>query len=84
MLLTALFQHSITPCFHLITLSARNSTDCGIVRPICLAAYDLAKGNDKGAERNIRSHYQLRSTVKRAYLMITYCVKPKIGAVVPK
>ena len=26
---------------HLITLSARKSTDCGIVRPICFAVFKL-------------------------------------------
>jgi hypothetical protein len=29
------------PCNHLMTLSARNSTDCGIVRPICFAVFRL-------------------------------------------
>src|SRR5262245_45614312 len=39
----ALIRYSI-PVYlsaSLITLSARNSTDCGIVRPICLAVFRL-------------------------------------------
>src|SRR5436309_1366078 len=38
LLLTALC--SLCTC-HLITLSARYTTDCGIVRPICLAIFRL-------------------------------------------
>src|SRR5215472_14347447 len=42
LLCLSLFSHSsLAPPFHLITLSARNSMDCGIVRPICLAVFRL-------------------------------------------
>ena len=40
----SLTRHS--PPFHLITLSARNSMDCGIVRPICLAVFRLILGSN--------------------------------------
>jgi hypothetical protein len=56
-----LFSHEFSPAFlllydcllltayrHLITLSARNSTDCGIVRPICFGCRKIHHETEAG------------------------------------